>query len=130
MNDRLLLAYKEIERVRTKFYDAEQEAREMLKRILEPAGEHGVSVCPLDYFDTIFVPMAECEPQAFFPITLIRYWNERLEVFVSNYTETEDKARIVLPDGTWEDYVDAHVDTWLMLDCVDANIEWADGYED
>ena len=130
MNEKVQSACAEIERVRTMFYNAEKEARKMLKEILEPAGEQGVSVCPLDYFDTIFVPMSERKPQDFLPVTLIRYWNDKLEVFVSNYEETEDGARRVLPDGAWVDYAEAYVDTWLMLDCVDANIEYADGYQD
>lgn len=115
---------------RTRFYDAEQYAREQLKFILEPCGEYGVSLCPLDFIEDEYESFAEVEPHRFQPITLIRYWNGQLEVFVSDYAECPDGRLQLLADGQWIDYVDAHTDTWFMLDQVSANLEYADGYQD
>ena len=130
MNKNLQSAEEKLRSCRNKFYEAEQFAREQLKVVLEPCGEHGVSICPLDYIRDEYESFAEVEPRQFRPITLIRYWNGKLEVFVSDYMVCEDCSLQVLADGQWIDYVDAHTDTWFMLDQVSANLEWADGYQD
>lgn len=130
MNTNLRVATELLRQARNMFYNAEQNAREQLKFILERAGEHGVSICPLDYIEDEYESFAEVEPHQFHPITLIRYWNGKLEVFVSDYVECDDGSLQVLAEGEWIDYADAHTDTWFMLDQVSANLEWADGYDD
>lgn len=130
MNMNLKSAEVLLRSCRNKFYEAEQFAREQLKIVLEPCGEHGVSICPLDYIEDEYESFAEAEPHGFHPITLIRYWNGKLEVFISDYWVCDDGRLRVLPVGKWIDYVDAHTDTWFMLDQVSANLEWADGYQD
>ena len=130
MNKNLKVAEIILRSCRDKFYDAEQFAREQLKFVLEPCGEHGVSICPLDFIEDEYESFAEVEPHQFHPIALIRYWNGKLEVFVSDYVECADGRLQVLADGQWVDYVDAKTDTWFMLDQVSANLEWADGYQD
>ena len=112
------------------FSKAEKDALSTIKLVLIPAGEHGASLAPLDYTDGIHVPVAEVEPQVFKPITLIRYWKGRLEVFVSDYEQTEDMGWKILPDGKWVLYEDASVDTWFLLDVLMENIEYSDGYQD
>lgn len=130
MNMNLKSAVVLLRSCREKFYEAEQYAREQLKVVLEPCGEHGVSICPLDYIEDEYESFAEVEPHQFRPVTLIRYWNGKLEVFGSDYVECADGRLQVLADGQWIDYGDAHTDTWFMLDQVSANLEWADGYQD
>lgn len=100
-----------------------------IKLVLKRAGEHGVSLAPLDYTDGIRVPVAEHEPQQFFPITLIRYWKGKLQVFISDYRPCE-KGWEILPDGQWIDFAAAHADLPLILDTIMANLEYADGYDD
>ena len=126
MNGKLQIALDAIRIRESAFKKAEEEAIDVLKLILERTGEHGVSTAPLDDVSDIYVPIAECEPQEFKPITLIRYWKEKLEVFIS---EIDDEWNI-LPDGRWVDYESAHTDTWFMLDVIAENIEYADGYDD
>jgi len=100
-----------------------------IKLVLKRVGEHGVSLAPLDYTDGIRVPVAEHEPQQFFPITRIRYWKGKLEVFVSNYRPCE-KGWEILPSGQWIGFAAAHADLPRILDAIMANLEYADGYAD
>lgn len=130
--ERLNLALAALEASQHAFRLAEQEAIKVLKAALKPAGKYGVSVAPLDGTDgDIYVPLAEHEPQQIFPITLIRFWNDKLEVFISDYVpHGGDDGWTLLPEGQWIPYEDAHTDTWFMIDCVRDNIEYADGYQD
>ena len=130
MNKKLEVAYTLLEACRIKFKDAERTALEQLKFILEPVGEHGVSICPLDYIEYDYESIAEADPHQFYPITLIRYWNGKLEVFISEYKELEEGRWEVFGVGQWIDYEKAHTDTWFMLDQVAANLEWADYYDE
>ena len=98
--------------------------------ILNPAGEDGVSLCPVDQTNG-YVPLAEEEPQQIKPITRIRYWKDKLEVFVANYKPCEDgDGWEFLPGGRWIDYEDSNTDTWFMIDCVLENLEYANGYQE
>lgn len=129
--ERLNLALAALEARQDAFFRAEEEAIKVLKAALKPAGQYGVSVAPLDNTGgDIYVPLSEQNPQEIFPITLIRYWNDKLEVFISDYRKCEDGSWDILPDGQWIDYEGAHTDTWFMIDCVRDNIEYADGYQD
>lgn len=109
-----------------KFKSAEDNAREILKKILEPVGEHGVTITHLDTdCEDEFIAWAEPNPCDFHPVTLIRYWKGNLEVFLSE----RDERGNVKADGQWVDYDNAHVDTWFIMDEVEINLEWADGYD-
>ena len=115
---------------KSSFRKAENDAISTIKLILEKAGENGVSTAPADYTDGIFIPVAECEAQKFEPITAIRYWNGKLEVFISKKKDTDGQGWQILPEGRWEDYSRANADTWFILDAISENLEYADGYQD
>ena len=129
MNQRCKLAIDALSIRQSSFEKATDDALATIKLVLEKVGEHGVSLAPLDNTDGIRVPVAEFEPQQFFPITLIRYWQGKLEVFISDYKPCE-KGWEVLPDGQWIDYAAAHADLHLIFDTIMVNLEWADGYDD
>lgn len=129
MNQRCKLAIDALKLRRSILEKAAEGVLVTIKLVLKKAGEHGVSLAPLDYTDGIRVPVAEHEPQQFFPIRLIRYWQGKLEVFVSNYRPCE-KGWEILPSGQWIDYAAAHADLPLILDTIMANLEYADGYDD
>ena len=109
-------------------HDAEKEAREILKKVLLPVGEHGATVNVLGPTEGEFVVLAEQNPCEFKPVTLVRYnlKHDKLEVFVS---EWEIRYKEIAADGKWVDYEDAHVDTHFLLDVVMQNIEYADYYD-
>lgn len=115
--------------VRDNLYDAEIRAIEVLKHFLEDAGEHGVPIAPVDCIEHEYIALAEYEPQTFLPITAIRYWNGKLEVFMQDY-EPKCGGWEFLPSGSWIEYESAHPDTHFILDLVIENLEWADGYQD
>ena len=109
-------------------HNAELKAREILKSVLIPIGEHGATVNVLGHTEGEFVVLAEQNPCEFKPVTLVRYNVEKgkLEVFVS---EWEKPNEIIAADGVWVDYENAHVDTHFLLDVVMQNIEYADYYD-
>ena len=109
-------------------HNAEMEAREILKKVLLPVGEHGATVNVLGHTEGEFVVLAEQNPCEFKPVTLVRYnvTKGKLEVFVS---EWEKPNEIIAADGVWVDYEDAHVDTHFLLDTVMENLEYADYYD-
>ena len=128
--DKLQLASERIAIARDLFAAAEEKAIETLKTILEPAGEDGVSLCPEDC-TCGYCPLAEQYPQKIKPITHVRYFDGKLEVFVAEYKPCEDgEGWEFLPGGEWVGYADAMTDTWYLLDEVDVNLEYANGYQD
>lgn len=114
---------------RQKMCDAEYAAQAALREILKPCGEHGCTVTALGEACGEFIVLAECSPMELKPVTLVRYWKDKLEVFVSEY-EQRLGDWYVLPDGEWVDYTSAHTDTWFLLDVIEGNLEYADGYDD
>lgn len=131
MNEKLQLAVDALRLRQSAFMKAETDAIATLKLVLESAGENGVSVCPLDYVDDVYIPIAETEPFRFKPISLIRYWHGKLEVFISEHSIKSDRVGwYIHSSGYWLPYEYAHTDTWFMLDQVMQNLEYADGYDD
>lgn len=112
------------------FRKLENEAIGTMKLVLADAGERGVDICPSDHTDNIFVAVAEVEASIFEPVLLIRYWNDKLEVFIPNHKRDGEQGWEILHGGRWVEYEKAHVDTWFMLDLISENIEYADGYQD
>ena len=128
-NERVQLAVNALAIRRDTMHKAEQDAIETLKLVLERAGEHGVGIAPVDCIENEYIALAEYEPQTFLPITLIRYWNGKLEVFMQDY-EPSCGGWTFLSSGSWIEYESAHADTHFILDLVIENLEWADGYQD
>lgn len=119
-----------LETATTAFANAQKAAISVLKTVLYPVGEHGVSITPLDdLYDDEFVCFAEQFPFEFKPVTLVRYneKNRKVEVFIS---EWDKEKKVVYADGRWVDIEEAHVDTHFLLDEVITNLEWADYYDD
>ena len=110
-------------------HDAEREARNILKKVLLPVGEHGATVNVLGNTEGEFVVLAEENPCEFKPVTLVRYnvKHDKLEVFVS---EWEKRFEVIAADGRWVDYENAHVDTHFLIDVVMQNLEYADYYDE
>ena len=129
MNDKVKTAIAAMDVRRLAFMNAEKDAIVTLSVVLLRAGEQGVSICPEDCIDGEYVCVAEVEPLKFAPITRVRYWQDKLEVFVSAYAVMEGGGWEIGDRGDWIPYNDAHTDTWLMLDLVSENIEYANGYE-
>lgn len=128
-NDKTQVAINALAMRRDAIYKAEQDALETLKLVLNKAGEHGVQIAPVDCIENEYIALSEYQPQTFMPVTIVRYWKGKLEVFMQDY-EPIGAGWTFLPSGSWMDYVEAHTDTHLLLDLVIANLEWADGYED
>ena len=128
-NEKVQTAINELVIRRAAFHRAEENAQKSLKLVLEDAGEHGVSLAPVDCIEHEYIALAEYEPQTFLPITAIRYWNGKLEVFMQDY-EPKCGGWEFLPSGSWIEYESAHPDTHFILDLVIENLEWADGYQD
>jgi len=129
-DERLQIANGCIHVCKTAFSEAEKHAREVLVGVLKPAGESGVPTCSSDHTDGR-VPIAQPEPQKFYPITKIRYWQEKLEVFIANYVPTgqEDLGWQLLEEGRWIPYGEAYTDTWYMLDVIQYNLDYTvEGY--
>jgi hypothetical protein len=119
-----------LETATTAFSNAQKAAISVLKTVLRPVGEHGISLTPLDdLYDDEFVCLAEEEPFEFKPITLVRYNDKTdiIEVFVS---EWDKEKKVVLADGHWIDIEEAHVDIQFLLEEVITNLEWADYYDE
>lgn len=119
-NKKMQSVHDKIREARMGFYYAEKQARETIKNILTGTGEQGISISLLDYTDDLYVPIAEYGPQAFRPVTALRFWNGKLEAFISNYREIKDMGWEILQEGEWVDYEDANVGSWLVLDCLEA----------
>ena len=128
-NERVQLAVDALAIRRDTMYKAEQDAIETLKLVLKRAGEHGVGIAPVDCIEHEYIALAEYEPQTFLPITLIRYWDGKLQVFLQNY-EPNSAGWTFTDGGFWTEYENAHTDTHFILDLVIENLEWADGYQD
>lgn len=128
-NEKVQLAIDALSIRRCVMYVAEQKAIETLKLVLAKAGQHGVPIAPVDCIENEYIALAEYDPQTFLPITAIRCWNGKLEVFLQDY-EPKCGGWTFLPSGSWMDYKDAHPDTHFILDLVIENLEWADGYQD
>ena len=128
MTDKCKIALDAIEIKRLAFRKAENEAIETMTLVLKKAGEYGVDICPCDHTDNIFVAVAEVEASIFEPISLVRYWEDRLEVFIPEHKRDGEQGWEILPGGRWVDYFKAHVDTWFMLDLISDNLEYAEGY--
>lgn len=132
-NRRGICALAAIKEAQDALYRAEAKARETLKVILRPVGEHGVSVTPLGLCcddEENFAVVAEPVPGEFFPVTLVRFWQGKLEVFLSNWENRPDGSRYVCSDGKWKPYEESHVDTLFLLKKVAVELEWADWYDD
>ena len=108
---------------------AEDSAIESLKLILSRVGEEGVGLISEDQPDDIYIPVAEDIPQEFEPISRIRYWDGKLEVFVQNFGQTKN-GRVLLEGGRWIGYGDAVPDTAFILDVLEDKLEFAEGYCD
>lgn len=128
-NEKVQDAIDKLSSWRDEFYRVEQEAKRMLEWVLSPCGEYGVPIAPVDCIENEYIALAEYDHQTFLPITAIRFWNGKLEVFLQDY-EPKCGGWAFLPSGYWLDYVDAHTDTHFILDLVIENLEWADGYQD
>ena len=115
---------------RMAFLQAENEAREVLKRILGRAGEDGIKVMDDEYIDEFtYIPLAEREPMKFAPILYIRYWEKELEVFVADMKVTDDfDGWDIVKGGEWIPYEDAMADTCFILDQLELYIEESDCY--
>lgn len=108
------------------FLSAEKYAKQVLIDVLGPVGEHGVTIANIgdDKLENR-IPLAEVNFDEMRPIALIRYWKGELEVFLTDFEDGK-----VTADGKWVHYDDVIIDTWYILDIVECNLEWADGYDD
>lgn len=123
MNKKLEKALAQIKNEQNRITESEKFSRDLLAKLLEPCGEYGAIITPCDMLeDDIYYPMAEVSPRVFKPITLVRFFNGRLEVFVS---EMDDLTR-----SQWYTYAEIEPDTHQILDVLEYNLGYADGYED
>lgn len=131
MNEKLKDALESIDFSLRAFKSVNDEALLMLTKILEPCGEGGVALLEEGLLDGEFVPMSEPYPQEFKPVTAIRYWNGRLEVFLADYNKTEHGWDILL-GGKWVSDVERlSIDWWFLLsELKDRLDEHTPGYED
>lgn len=126
METRLETAYESIEDAKGKFNAAKKYAKGVLIDILKPVGEHGVTIANIgDNRNEGRVPCAEVDYDKIYPIALVRYWIGNLEVFLTDFDELGN----VTDEGNWVDYDSVYVDTWYILDKVEENLEYADGYD-
>lgn len=115
-----------IEAAKKKFSDAENYGKNILKSVLDAVGEHGVTIANIgDNRGEMRVPTAEVNYADVRPIALIRFWKNNLELFLTDFDENGN----VIDEGNWVDYDNAYVDTWYILDKVEENLEYADGYD-
>lgn len=127
MPNRFSAAVEEIEAAKKRFSEAEKNGREALKHVLEPVGEHGVTIANIgDNRGEMRVATAEVNYADIRPIALIRYYNGNLELFLTDF----DSDGNVVADGNWVDYEEVIADTWYLLDVVEDNLGWADGYDE
>ena len=125
--EKLETAYNSIEEAKKLFNAAEEYAKGTLIGVLEPVGEHGVTIANIgDNRGEMRVPTAEVTYADIRPIALIRYYNGNLELFLTDF---DDEGNVVA-DGNWVDYEEVIADTWYLLDLVECNLEWADGYDE
>ena len=74
MPNRFSAAVEEIEAAKKRFSEAEKNGREALKHVLEPVGEHGVTIANIgDNRGEMRVATAEVNYADIRPIALIRY---------------------------------------------------------
>lgn len=124
--EKLSEAELRIEGAKRLFADAERNGKEALKDVLAHVGEHGVTIANIgDNRGEMRVPTAEVDNADVRPIALIRYWEDKLELFLTDFDELEN----VTDEGNWVDYDSVYVDTWYILDKVEENLEYADGYD-
>ena len=108
---------------------AEEKAEEIMKKVLSPCGSEGVRIAPEDCTDAIIkVPIYEPTAQVFWPIVAIRYYENKLEVYVQSY-HSEDGAWVFDDTGKWIPYHKGMTDTELLLSGISGSLEYAEGYQ-
>ena len=108
----------------------EEKAEAIMKKVLSPCGIEGVRIAPEDSTSAIIkVPVYEPTAQIFWPIVAIRYYEDKLEVYIQSY-HTEDGAWVFDDDGKWIPYETGMTDTRRLLSDIWDSLEYANGYQD
>ena len=109
---------------------AEKKAEAIMKKILSPCGIDGIRIAPEDSTGAMIkVPVYEPIAQLFWPIVAIRYYEDKLEVYIQSY-HPEDGAWVFDDTGKWIPYKAGMTDTRRLLSDISGSIEYADGYQD
>ena len=108
----------------------EEKAEAIMKKVLSPCGIEGVRIAPEDSTSAIIkVPVYEPTAQIFWPIVAIRYYEDKLEVYIQSY-HTEDGAWVFDDTGKWIPYETGMTDTRRLLSDIWDSLEYANGYQD
>ena len=109
---------------------AEEKAEAIMKKVLSPCGIGGIRIAPEDSTSAMIkVPIYEPTAQIFWPIVAIRYYEDKLEVYIQSY-HTKDGAWVFDDTGKWIPYETGMTDTRRLLSDIWDNLEYADGYQD
>lgn len=109
---------------------AEEKAEAIMKKVLSPCGIEGIRIAPEDSTSAMIkVPVYEPTAQVFWPIVAIRYYEDKLEVYIQSY-HTKDGAWVFDDTGKWIPYKAGMTDTWRLLCDISDSLEYADGYQD
>ena len=120
MNDKVQEVNERIGNLVDELMDAQNKVKDSLKEILKPCGEHGCIIGTEDYCNDLFYVYAEPKPNDMKRICAVR---------LNAYT---DKLEVKLVDsGEWITFGSAHIgDLLFLLQEVQNNIEYSDGYQD
>lgn len=102
-----------------------------LTDLLYPCGENGCPIGPEDYCDDIYYVYAEPKPNEFYRVTAIRNKDGRLQVRLDLSRNTAgDFSDYGFDKDGWMDFYVAHIpDLHFLVDEVEINLEYCDGYQ-
>ena len=113
-------AFALIRNAKEKFLEAEGLGKDTLKKVLERFGEAGMVVAKRgDARGDVRISTAEVDIDDIRPIHRIRFYEGKLQLLLTDY----DKLARVTDEGEWVDYDSVVVDTWYLLDKVEASID-------
>ena len=109
---------------------AEEKAEAIMKKVLSPCGIEGIRIAPEDSTSAMIkVPVYEPTAQNFWPMVAIRYYEDKLEVYIQSY-HTKDGAWVFDNTGRWIPYKAGMTNTRRLLSDISDSLEYADGYQD